>query len=131
MLRRAVCALAVVAFSFGLVVAADFRGVITKVSEDGKTITVGTKFDRETKKLAEEKNYTLSATAKVVKGKFNKEEKKLEAGAEFKESLSDILKKSKRGLFAMITTNDEGQVTQIIVAQPKGKFKGKGKKKPE
>jgi len=129
MFRKAVCAVAVMVISVGLVVAAEVRGVITKVSDDGKTITVG-KFNRETKEVTDAKEYTVSSSVKVVKGKFNKEEKKLEAtDVEIKGGLTgDTFKNiGKRGIFATITTDDSGNVTQIVVAQ----FRGKGKKKAE
>jgi len=129
MFRKAVCAVAMMAISVGLVVAAEVRGVITKVSDDGKTITVG-KFNRETKEVTDAKAYTVSSSVKVVKGKFNKEEKKLEAtDVEIKGGLTgDTFKNiGKRGIFATITTDDSGNVTQIVVAQ----FRGKGKKKAE
>jgi hypothetical protein len=128
MLRRAVCAVAVLAFSVGLVVAAEIRGVITKISDDGKTITVG-KFNRETKEVTDAKEYTVSSTVKILKGKYNKEEKKLEStGEEFKNGLANDRFKNlgKRGTPAMITTDDSGNVTQIVVGEQR---KGKGKKK--
>jgi hypothetical protein len=125
MFRRAVCAVAVFALSVGVVMAAEIRGVITKVSDDGKTITVG-KFDRETKQVTDEKEYTVSSTVKVLKGKFNKEEKKLvSTGEEVKNGLAnDRFKKlGKRGAFATITTDDSGTVTQIVVSERRGKKK--------
>jgi hypothetical protein len=128
MLRRAVCAVVVLAFSVGLVMAAEIRGRITKISDDGKTITVG-KYDRETKDITDAKEYTVSSTVKILKGKFNKEEKKLEStGDELKNGLGNDRFKNlgKRGVSVTITTDDSGTVTQIIVGE---RGKGKGKKK--
>ncbi len=122
MLRRAVCAVAVFAVSVGLLTAEEIRGIITKVSEDGKTISVA-KFNRETKTREEAKEYKVASTVKVNKGKFNREEKKLETGEELKGGLTnDMFKKiGERGIFARITTDDSGQVTQIVVTQGRGK----------
>jgi len=126
MLRKAVCAVAVLAFSVGLVFAAEIRGVITKVSADGKTITFG-KFDRETKSITDEKEYTVSSSVKVLKGKRNPDTKKLEAGEELQGGLSNDMFKNigKRGVFATITTDDSGNVTQIVAG---GGGRGKGKR---
>jgi len=131
MLRRAVCAVAVFAVSVSLVMAEDIRGVITKVSDDGKTITVATR-DKETKKLGEGKDYTVSSSVKINKGKYNKEEKKVEVGDTLKDGLTNEVFKNigKRGVFATITTDDSGNVTQIVVFQGRGKG-GKKKKATE
>jgi len=131
MLRRAVCVVAVFAVSVGIVMAEDIRCVITKVSEDGKTITCATR-DKETKKLGEGKDYAVSSSVKVNKGKYNREEKKLEVGDTLKDGLSNEMFKSigKRGVFATITTDDSGNVTQIVVSQGRGKG-GKRKKTTE
>jgi hypothetical protein len=123
MLRRAVCAVAVLAFSVGLVMSAEISGVITKVGDDGKTITVG-KFNRETKEITDAKEYTVSSTVKVLQGKYNKEEKKLEStGEDLKNGLANDRFKNlgKRGARVTITTDDSGNVTQIIVAEPRKK----------
>src|SRR5262245_19363166 len=69
MLRRVLCAAVIVAFGVGLATAEEFRGSIRKV-EKGK-ITVGMKFDKETKKFTEEKTFTVAKNVKVVKAKFN------------------------------------------------------------
>jgi len=111
--------------------AEDIRGVITKVSDDGKTITVATR-DKETKKLGEGKDYTVSSSVKINKGKYNKEEKKVEVGDTLKDGLTNEVFKNigKRGVFATITTDDSGNVTQIVVFQGRGKG-GKKKKATE
>jgi hypothetical protein len=127
MFRRAVCAVVVMAFGVGLVMAAEIRGVITKISDDGKTITVG-KFNRDTKEVTDTKDYTVSSTVKVLRGKYNKEEKKLvSTGEELKGGLTNERFKNlgKRGVRATITTDDSGNVTEILVGEG---GKGKGRK---
>jgi predicted glycosyltransferase len=123
MLRRALCAVAVVAFSVTLACAAEIRGVITKVSDDGKTITVG-KYDRESKTISDTKEYKLSPSVKILKGK--REDKKLVAtDEELKEGLKSQMFQNineKRGVQVLLTTDDSGTVTQIVVG-------GRGKKK--
>lgn len=115
MLRKLLCAAIVVALGVSLATAEEIRGVIKKVQK-GK-ITVGTKFDKETKKFTEEKVYTVAKGVKVVKAKFNKEEKKIEAGEEIEGGLKNkrFTEIGERGIFATIITNDDGQVTEIRV----------------
>src|SRR5262245_27881052 len=75
MLKKFVCAAIALALCVGITLADEIRAVITKV--DGDKVTFA-----ETKGKGEKGDEkTLSATgAKVVKGKFNKETKKMEAG---------------------------------------------------
>jgi hypothetical protein len=127
MLRKAVCAAAVVALAFGVAVAEEITGRITKI-EDGK-ITVA-EFDKETKKLAQEKTYPLAKNVKVVNAKFNKEEKKVESGGPLEGGLKNerFQKIGEGGIFAVIVTNDAGQVAEIRLLPQVGKKKApKGK----
>jgi hypothetical protein len=120
MLRKAVCAAAVLVFAFSVAVAEEINGNITKV-EDGK-ITVG-KYDKETKKVGDEKTYTLAKDVKVLTAKFNKEEKKFEAGEPLQGGLKNdrFQNIGERGVRATIVTNDAGQVTEIRVRMGKRK----------
>jgi hypothetical protein len=115
MLRKLVCAMAVMVFAFSVAVAEEFMGAIKKV-EDGK-ITVN-KFKKGSKK-GEEVVLTVADKVKVVNAKFT-EDKKVEAGDELDKGL-----KNKRfreikgfGVFAQIVTNDDGKVTEIRVFPP-------------
>jgi hypothetical protein len=120
MLRKAACSVAVFALSVGLVMSAEIRGVITKVSEDGKTITVG-KYDKDLKKVVDEKEYTVSSTVKVLKGKIDEDKKLISTGEELTDGLKSKRFGGKRGTRATITTDDSGTVTQIIVSPGKKK----------
>lgn len=115
MLQRVLCAAVVLAFGVGLASAEEFMGAIKKVQK-GK-ITVGMKFDKETKKFTEEKTFSVAKGVKVVKAKFNKETKKLEAGDELEGGLKNkrFAEIGERGVFAAIVTNDDGQITEIRV----------------
>jgi hypothetical protein len=114
MTRKVLCAAVVLVFGFSVARAEVLRGSIKKI-EDGK-ITFAT-YDRATKKAGEDKTYAVAKDAKVLKGKFNKEDKKVEAGDALSDGLQNKVFQSigKRGVRAQITTNDAGEVTQILV----------------
>jgi hypothetical protein len=124
MLRKVVCAMAVMVFAFSVAMAEEFMGAIKKV-EDGK-ITV-TKFKKGEKK-GEEVTLSLAKKVKVVNAKFNKEDKKIEAGDKLEGGLKNERFKEIKGfgVFSQIITNDDGKVTEIRVFPP-----FKGKKKPK
>jgi hypothetical protein len=119
MIRKAVCALAVLAVAAYCVAQAEeiTRVVITKIG-DGKVTYA--KFNRKDKTLTDEKTLTLAKDVKILNSKFNRETKKLEAGEPLSEGLNnDILKNiGKRGVRATLITNADGQVTQILIAPP-------------
>jgi len=114
MLRKTICGLAVLAFSFSVAMAEDIFGSIKKI-DDGK-ITVA-KFKKGEKGKGEETTLSLAATVKVVNAKFNKEDKKIDVGEEVPGGLKNDRFKNigKFGIMARITTNDDGKVTDIAV----------------
>ncbi len=119
MLRKFVFAFVLVAFSVGVLSAAELTGVITKV--DGSKITF-----KEGKKgeYKEAKTYTVAKDAKVMKGgKKGAEPTALTGGL-----TNNMFKSldSEKGDRARITTNDAGQVTEILIMGGKGKKKGGG-----
>ena len=124
MLRKTVCALAVLTLSVGLAMSEEFVGAIKKI-EDGK-ITVA-KFKKGEKKAGEDMTLTLADNVKVVNAKFNKEEMKIEIGEALEGGLKNkrFEKIGKFGVFAQIVTTDD-KVTQIAVF-PEFKFKKKKK----
>jgi hypothetical protein len=115
MIRRALCAAAVLAFALPAAARADEIGGVIKKIEGGK-ITFA-KFNREEKKLEEAKTYTLASNVKVRSATFNKEERKIVPGTALEGGLKNERLKNipERGMFAQIVTNDEGQVTEIRV----------------
>jgi len=123
MLRTAVCAVAVLALGLTGARAEEMTGFITKV-EDGK-ITF-TKFDFKSKEKGEEMKLTLAKDVKVLEAKFNKEEKKVEAGDKLEGGLENkrFKEPGKFGVFAQVITTDN-QVTEIRVFPA---FKKKKKK---
>ena len=128
MLRKLACAGLLLALSVGLAMAEDFTVQIKKVDGDKITAIKGAKFNKETKKLEGGTEVTLTAAAnvKVVTGKKNKETKKTEAGDAIEGGLKNerFTKIGDNGIGARVTTNDDGNVTQIMVFGGKKKKKG-------
>jgi len=115
MLRKCVFAFVVVAFSVGILSAAELTGRITKV--DGNKIT----FEEGKKgEYKEAKVYTVTKDAKIMQAKKGAEPTALSGG------LSNEMFKTigEKGIGAIITTDDSGKVTAITI-------KGKGKKKKD
>ncbi len=127
MLRKLVCAMAVMVFAFSVAMAEEFMGAIKKV-EDGR-ITV-TKF--KGKKPGEDVVLTVADKVKVknATAKFNPEEKKLEVtvGDDLKDGLKNerFANIGKGGVMTQIVTNNDNKVTEIRVLPP-FQFKGKPK----
>jgi hypothetical protein len=128
MIRKLVCAMCVMTVAVGFVLADEFQAGITKV--DGNKITYQ-KFKKGKKGAKGEADgdpvtITVTTDAKVVKGNFNKDTKKVEAGDAIEGGLkADTFSKvsTDAPVMATITTDaDNKNVTQIIVF-------GKGKKK--
>ena len=126
MLRKLACVAVLLGLSIGLATAEDFTVQIKKI--DGAKITAlkGAKFNKDTKKLEGGTEVTLTTVAdvKVMTGKKNKETKKTEAGEAIEGGLKNerFSKIGDNGIGALVTTNDDGKVTQILV------FGGKKKK---
>jgi hypothetical protein len=139
MIRKCVIAFVLVAFSVGVLSAAELTGVITKV--DGSKITF-----KEFKKgddgkfikgeFGEAKEYTVAKDAKILKGGFlfgkggkggkgkGGEATPLEGGLS-----NDIFKNiGEKGLVARITTNDSNEVTELRAFPFTGKKKKDGGK---
>jgi hypothetical protein len=119
-MRKFVCAAVVTVFAFGVAMGDEFVARISKI-DDGKVtftkVKKGEKFDEQTLPLAK--------TAKLVKGKFNKETKTIEAGDPLdKEAVTKLMDKAgEKGAFAFIVTDaDNKKITEI-------RFFGKKKKK--
>jgi hypothetical protein len=72
----------------------------------------------------EEETLPVAEKVKVVKGKFNKEDKKVEVGEALENGLqNERFKNIEKGVFAQIIT-DDGKITEIRVMEFKG-FKKK------
>ncbi|MBX9680618.1 MAG: hypothetical protein K2X38_17835 [Gemmataceae bacterium] len=110
-MRKILAAMAVLVCGFGVLVAEEFGGTIKKV--DGDKITVQKRGAKKGEK-GEEVTLTVAKDAKITKGKFNKEEKKVEPG----EALEGGLKNEvfSKEVNARIT-EDGGKVTAISVFQ--------------
>jgi hypothetical protein len=120
MLRKLVCAVVVLGLCVGITLAEEIRAIIIKV--DGDKVTFA-----ENKGKGErgaEKTMPVVDKVKVVKGKFNKDTMKLEAGDAIENGLKNEMfsKIGEKGVQATITTDsDNKKITQIVVG-------GKGKK---
>jgi hypothetical protein len=125
MLRKLACVAVAIVFSVGLVLAEEFNVSIKKIDGEKITAIKGGKFNKETKKLEGGTETTLTVTkdVKVVKGTKNKETKKLEPGDAIEGGLKNEMftKIDENGIGARVVTNDQGQVTQILVMGGKKK----------
>jgi hypothetical protein len=120
-MRKFVCAAVVTVLAFSVAMGDEFVARVNKI-EDGKVTFTKVKKGEK----GEEATLPLAKGAKMVKGKFNKESKTIEAGdALDKEAVSTIMEKSgKKGAFAFIVTDGDGKhITEIRF------FGGKKKKK--
>jgi hypothetical protein len=126
MMRKAFVAATAVLFTVGMVMGEEFSAVIKKV--DGNKVTLAkTKRGKKGTKGTTGEDVVLTAvdSVKVVKGKFNRETKKFEAG----DAITDGLKNemfTKGNVRGRVITNDSGDITEIRVGGGRG---GKKKKK--
>ena len=105
-MRKLACAVTLLVFCVSVSFADEIRAIITKV--DGTNVTFA-----EAKKKGEkgeEKTLPVADNVKVVKGKFNQDTKKLEAGDEISDGLKNEMfssdKIGEKGLRATIVTDD-------------------------
>ncbi len=121
MLRRFVCAAVILGFGLGVAMADEFRAIISKV--DGNKVTF-TKFKKGEK--GDETTLPVTKDAKITKGKFNMDTKKVDAGDPIENGLkNDVFTKiGEKGQFASITTDaDNKNITAISTIAFKGKKK--------
>jgi hypothetical protein len=129
MLRKFVCAAAVVFMGMSFAMAEEFFGTITKV--DGDKVTFKKGFGKKNADTPpEEKTLPVTKDVKITKGNFNKDTKKNEPGEAIKDGLKNEMfskdKLGEKGVFATITTDaDNKNITAITTG---GGFGG-GKKK--
>jgi hypothetical protein len=119
MLRKLACAVVLLGLCVGVTFADEIRAIITKV--DGDKVTFAENKGKGEK--GDEQTLTVTADVKVVKGKFNKDTKKVEAGDAISDGLkSDVFTKiGEKGVNATIVTNDDKKITEIRVMQRKKK----------
>lgn len=118
MLWRALCAGVIVAMSIGVAAAEQYFGAVTKVEKDKISFVTRKKGEK-----GEEKSFSLASSVKVVKGKFNPEDKKIEAGEAIEGGLTNKIFQEigEKGVRAQVITNDDGKVTEIRVLGPRKK----------
>ncbi|MBL8795347.1 MAG: hypothetical protein JNM56_15695 [Planctomycetia bacterium] len=117
MLRKVLGAVLVSVLCVGFSLAEELRGVISKI--DGNKITFSERKSKDEK--GPEQTLTVADKVKVVKAKFNKETKKLEAGEELEGGLKNEMfsKIGEKGLFATVVTDDDKKITEIrVFARP-------------
>lgn len=131
MVRKLVCAAFMMTVAVGVVFADEFNATITKAG-DGKVTyqkyKKATEKGKAPEKDGEPVTISVAKDAKVVKGVFNKDTKKIEAGEALEGGLkNDVFAKiGEKGVLARITTDgDNKNVTQIIVMGGKKKKDGK------
>ena len=111
-------------FTFSVASADDFFASIKKVDGNKVTLVKFKGFKKGEKGAGEEVTLTASAKVNVVKGKFNKETKKVEAGKAIDAGLKSEVFAS-GSTRARVTVDADGNITDIVVM----KSKNKGKKK--
>ena len=122
MLRKFVCAAVIVVIGLGVAMGDEFNAVITKVDGDKVTFKKAKKGE-----VGEEMTLPVAKDAKIMKGTFNKDTKKLEAGDAIENGLKNEMFSSPgdKGVGAMITTDsDNKNITAITVGKKGGKKKG-------
>lgn len=128
MIRKLACAMFVMTVVIGIALADEYTATITKV--DGNKITMQ-KYKKGMKGKKGEKDgdaFTVEVAkdAKIIKGKFDKDAKKVVDDEEIKDGLkADIFVKAteEKGVTATITTDDDKKVVTKIRVGGKG---GKG-----
>jgi hypothetical protein len=129
-----VCAVFFMAVAIGLVAADEFGAQITKIDGDKITFQKFKKGEKGKKgeKDGDEVTLPLAKDAKIVKGKFDKDAKKLVAGDTIEGGLkADNFKidEKKGGPFVFLTTDDDNKkITQVMTFGFGGFGKDKGKK---
>jgi hypothetical protein len=122
MLRRLISAVLALAVFAGVLLADEIRALITKVDGDKVTFSeVKGKGDK-----GAEKTLPVAPDAKIVKGQFNRETKKVEAGDKIEGGLKNKIFADigEKGLPARIITDDDNKtIKEIIVVGGKGKKK--------
>lgn len=127
-MRKVLVASTVFVLACGIATAETFFANITKVEEGSITAVKRVKG----KKKGETVTLKLADKVTVNRATLNRKEKKIEVVGELKGGLQSKVfgrlssGKAKRGIRARITTNDQGQVTQIDVLTG-----GKKKKKKD
>jgi|SRR5438270_13313925 len=121
MVRKLVCAMILLVFCVGVTLADEIRAIIIKV--DGNKVTFAESKGKGER--GEEKTLPVASEVKVVKGKFNRDTKKLEAGDAIDQGLKNEMfsRIGEKGMRATIVTDDDNKkITEIRVG-------GGGKKK--
>jgi hypothetical protein len=121
MLRKLVGAAFILVLFVGITLAEEITAIITKV--DGGKVTFAPFKDKEKQ---EAKTLPVAEKVKVVKGKFDKETKKMEAGDPIEDGLKNKMftEIGEKGLFStIITDKDNKEITEIRVFQFKKKDK--------
>jgi hypothetical protein len=112
MLRKVVAVSLVLVLSVGVVFADEIRAVITKV--EGNKVTFAEMKGKGQR--GEEQTLPVAKQVKVVKGKFNKETKSVEAGEELPKWLKHKMFQNipAKGIRALIVTEDK-KITEIRI----------------
>jgi hypothetical protein len=117
----------VMTLAIGFVAADEFTATITKVDGNKVTYQKYLKVKKGEEKKKDGDAVTISAKgAKVAKGNFDKDAKKLVAGDAIEGGLKNEMftKITEKGVNARITTEGEGtnaKITQILIGGKKGK----------
>ena len=121
MLRKLMGAAVLLVLCVGVSFADEIRAVITKI--DGNNVTFA---EMKGKEKGDAKTLPVSDSLKVVKGKFNKDTKKMESGEPVDGGLKNeaLAKISDKGVRATIVTDEDGKkITEIRLSPARTKKK--------
>ncbi len=127
-MRKAFVAATTLLFTVSLVAADEFSAVIKKV--DGNKVTLAkTKRGKKGKgTTGEDVVMTAAEKVKVVKGKYNRDTKSVEAGDPITDGFKNEIF-TKGNVRAQVITDDSGNITEIRVREGRGKGGNKKRKK--
>lgn len=108
MVRKMICAVAILGFSFGLAMADEIKGNITKIDDKKVTVVTGKKMEKKTTE------YDLGKDCKFCKME-KKTKQELDGGLK-----NEVFQNLGKGVPATLNVVD-GKVTEIIVGAKKKK----------
>jgi hypothetical protein len=124
MIRKLVCAMVVMLVGIGFVTADEWTGIITKVDGNKITFQKTKKVNKKNENDGDPVTLSVAKDAKIVKGMFNKDTKKVEAGDKIEGGLTaDVFTKAgDKGVAARVTTSSDNKTaTEIMVTGGKKK----------
>jgi hypothetical protein len=119
MYRKLACAAFVLVVAFGMVAGGEYTGRVMKVDGNKITFQKMKGKGKNAEKDGDPVTWEVAKDAKIIKGMFNKDTKKVEAGDAIEGGLTGTTFSkidAEKGIGATVTTDDDKKVvTQIMV----------------